>query len=76
VPGLRPIGTSPCKVGVLSFVIAGFKNEDIGGHLDQAGIAVRAGHHCAQPAVRHFGLEGTVRPSLAFYNTPQEIECW
>ena len=74
VPGLRQIGTAVHKVGVLSFVIDGIANETVGKCLDQRGIAVRSGHHCAQPAVRHFGLEGTVRPSLAFYNTPQEID--
>ena len=74
VPGLRQIGTSPHKVSVLSFVIDGIPDEDIGRSLNQEGIAVRAGHHCAQPALRHFGLESTVRPSLAFYNTPQEID--
>lgn len=74
VPGLRQIGTSPTKVGVLSFVIDGISNERIGQRLNEEGIAVRAGHHCAQPALRHFGLDSTVRPSLAFYNTPQEID--
>ena len=74
VPGLLPIGTAPNKASVLSFVIPGRSNENIARYLDQHGIAVRAGHHCAQPAVRHFGLESTVRPSLAFYNTRQELE--
>jgi len=71
---LLPIGTAPNKASVLSFVIPGRSNENIARYLDQHGIAVRAGHHCAQPAVRHFGLESTVRPSLAFYNTRQELE--
>ena len=74
VPGLRQIGTSSHKVSVLSFVMDGISNEDIGQSLNQEGIAVRAGHHCAQPALRHFGLNSTVRPSVAFYNTPQEID--
>ena len=74
VPGLRQIGTSSHKVSVLSFVIDGIPDEDIGRSLNQEGIAVRAGHHCAQPALRHFGLDSTVRPSLAFYNTPKEID--
>jgi selenocysteine lyase/cysteine desulfurase len=74
VPGLRPIGTAANKASVLSFVIPGVSNESIARHLDKQGIAVRAGHHCAQPAQRHFGLEGTVRPSLAFYNTPDEVD--
>jgi len=74
VPGLRPIGTAQNKASVLSFVIPGIPNEKIAQHLDQQGIAVRAGHHCAQPAHRHFGLESTVRPSLACYNTHAEVD--
>ena len=74
VPGLRPIGTATNKASVLSFVIPGIPNENIARHLDNHGIAVRAGHHCAMPAQRHFGLEGTVRPSLAFYNTYEEVD--
>jgi cysteine desulfurase/selenocysteine lyase len=74
VPGLRPIGTARQKASVLSFVIPGVDNVKIARHLDQQGIAVRAGHHCAQPAQRHFGLESTVRPSLAFYNTHAEVD--
>ena len=74
VPGLRPIGTAADKASVLSFVIPGVSNESIARHLDKRGIAVRAGHHCAQPAQRHFGLESTVRPSLAFYNTREDVD--
>jgi len=74
IPGLRPIGTAASKASVLSFVIPGVANESIARQLDQRGIAVRAGHHCAQPAIRHFGLESSVRPSLAFYNTREEID--
>ncbi len=74
VPGLRIIGTAAEKAGVLSFVIPGIENDVIAGYLDRRGIAVRAGHHCALPAVRRFGLESTVRPSLAFYNTRAEID--
>jgi SufS family cysteine desulfurase len=74
IPGLRPIGTAAAKASVLAFVIPGVPNESIARHLDQHGIAVRAGHHCAQPAIRHFGLESSVRPSLAFYNTREEID--
>jgi cysteine desulfurase/selenocysteine lyase len=74
VPGLRLIGTAPAKVGVLSFVIDGRDPIEIGRALDREGFAVRAGHHCAQPSLRHFGLEATVRPSLAFYNTPAEVD--
>jgi SufS family cysteine desulfurase len=74
VPGLRPIGTAATKASVLAFVIPGVTNESIARHLDKHGIAVRAGHHCAMPAIRHFGLESSVRPSLAFYNTREEID--
>ncbi|QUE52332.1 cysteine desulfurase [Luteolibacter ambystomatis] len=74
VTGLKPIGTAANKASVLSFVIPGIPNDKIAQHLDQHGIAVRAGHHCALPAQRHFGLETTVRPSLAFYNTHDEVD--
>ncbi|MDR1898500.1 MAG: aminotransferase class V-fold PLP-dependent enzyme, partial [Treponema sp.] len=74
VPGLRLIGTAAEKASVLSFVLDGHGNEDVGAYLNAQGIAVRAGHHCAQPVLRFFGLEGTVRPSLAFYNTPEEVD--
>ena len=74
VPGLRPVGTAAAKASVLSFVIDGFKPEQVGKHLDQHGIAVRSGHHCAQPVLRRLGYESTVRPSLAFYNTHEEID--
>jgi cysteine desulfurase/selenocysteine lyase len=74
IEGLRLIGTAREKVGVLSFVIPGLDPVEIGKALDREGIAVRAGHHCAQPSLRHFGVEATVRPSLAFYNTQSEID--
>jgi cysteine desulfurase/selenocysteine lyase len=74
VPGLRLIGTAPDKASVLSFVLEGYRTEEVGEALSQEGIAVRAGHHCAQPILRRFGLEATVRPSLAFYNTCEEID--
>ena len=74
IPGLRLIGTAPEKASVLSFVIDGYRTEDIGTALAREGIAVRAGHHCAQPILRRFGLESTVRPSLAFYNTCEELD--
>lgn len=74
VPGLTMIGTAPQKAGVLSFVLDGQKTEEVGGMLDQEGIAVRSGHHCAQPILRRFGLEATVRASLAPYNTPEDID--
>jgi cysteine desulfurase/selenocysteine lyase len=74
VPGLRLIGTAREKAGVLSFVLDGFRTEDVGTALNRQGIAVRAGHHCAQPILRRFGVETTVRPSLALYNTCEEID--
>jgi cysteine desulfurase/selenocysteine lyase len=74
IPGLRLIGTATEKTSVLSFVLAGHSNQDVGVALNKAGIAVRTGHHCAQPILRRFGLESTVRPSLAFYNTYEEID--
>jgi cysteine desulfurase/selenocysteine lyase len=74
VPGLTMIGTAPAKAGVLSFVLDGQKTEEVGGMLDQEGIAVRSGHHCAQPILRRFGLEATVRASLAPYNTREDID--
>jgi cysteine desulfurase/selenocysteine lyase len=74
IPGLRIIGTAKEKASVLSFVIDGYRTEDIGAALAKEGIAVRSGHHCAQPILRRFGLETTVRPSLAFYNTCEEID--
>ena len=58
----------------MSFVIPGIKTEDIGAALNKEGIAVRSGHHCAQPILRRMGVETTVRPSLAFYNTCQEVD--
>ncbi|WFP51111.1 family 2A encapsulin nanocompartment cargo protein cysteine desulfurase [Methylomonas sp. EFPC3] len=74
IPGLRLIGTAPDKTSVLSFVLAGHSTQDVGKALNEAGIAVRSGHHCAQPILRRFGLEATVRSSLAFYNTYEEID--
>jgi cysteine desulfurase/selenocysteine lyase len=58
----------------MSFVLDGFRTEDVGAALNRQGIAVRAGHHCAQPILRRFGVESTVRPSLALYNTCEEID--
>jgi cysteine desulfurase / selenocysteine lyase len=74
VPGVRLIGTAPDKASVLSFVMKGYSPEEVGQALNEEGIAVRAGHHCAQPILRRYGLEATVRPSLAFYNTCQEVD--
>ena len=74
IPGLHLVGTAPGTSGVLSFVLDNHDIVSVGKYLDGQGIAVRAGHHCAQPILRHYGLEGTVRPVLAFYNTPEEID--
>lgn len=74
VPGLRLIGTAPDKAGVLSFVLDGYRTEEVGSALNQSGIAVRSGHHCAQPILRRFGVESSVRPSLALYNTCGDID--
>jgi cysteine desulfurase/selenocysteine lyase len=74
VPGLRIIGTAKEKAGVLSFVLDGFRTEEIGDYLNRKGIAVRGGHHCAQPILRRFGLESTLRASLALYNTCEELD--
>lgn len=74
IPGLRIIGTAKEKAGVLSFIIDGFRTEEIGDYLNRHGIAVRSGHHCAQPILRRFGLESTVRASLALYNTYEDID--
>jgi cysteine desulfurase/selenocysteine lyase len=74
IPGLTIIGTSPSKAGVISFVLAGHKTEELGSALDREGIAVRSGHHCAQPILRRFGLEATVRASLAPYNVCEDID--
>ncbi len=74
VPGLTFIGTAAEKASVLSFILEGHNTLDVGKALDREGIAVRAGHHCAQPILRRFGLESTVRPSLAFYNTCADVD--
>lgn len=74
IPGVRLVGTAANKASVLSFVLAGYKTEEVGTELNREGIAVRSGHHCAQPILRRFGLETTVRPSFAFYNTCEEID--
>jgi cysteine desulfurase/selenocysteine lyase len=74
IPGLKLIGTAPDKAGVLSFVLDGYRTEEVSEALNREGIAVRAGHHCAQPILRRFGQESTVRPSLGIYNTCQDID--
>ena len=74
IDGVRLVGTADEKASVLSFVLAGHEPLEVGKALNAEGIAVRAGHHCAQPILRRLGLEATVRPSFAFYNTFSEID--
>ena len=70
IPGVRLVGTATDKASVLSFVLAGYSTEEVGKALNEEGIAVRTGHHCAQPILRRMGLEATVRPSL---DVPQHL---
>lgn len=74
IAGLRILGTAQEKVSVISFVMEGRSTEEVGKALDHAGIAVRSGHHCAQPSLRRFGVESTVRPSFSIYNTHSEVD--
>ncbi len=74
IEGLRIIGTAKSKSSVLSFIIEGVHPYDVGVILDKLGIAVRTGHHCAQPVMDQFGIPGTIRASLAMYNTPKDID--
>jgi cysteine desulfurase/selenocysteine lyase len=74
VPGMEIIGTARQKVPVMSFKIAGLHPSDIGTLLDQQGIAIRTGHHCAMPLMDFYGVPGTARASFAFYNTLEEVE--
>ena len=74
VPGVTVIGNPKRRVGVVSFVVDGIPTPEVGQLLDKEGIAVRAGHHCAQPALRALGYEMSVRPSFAFYNTKEEVD--
>ena len=74
IRGLRIIGQAAHKASVLSFVIDGHKPGDIARHLDRHGIAARSGHHCAQPSLRRFGVEETVRASFGLYNTFSDVD--
>jgi cysteine desulfurase / selenocysteine lyase len=74
VEGVRLIGTAREKASVLSFVVEGVHPHDVGAVLDDEGVAVRAGHHCAQPVMQRFGVPATVRASFAFYNTRTEVD--
>jgi cysteine desulfurase / selenocysteine lyase len=74
VPGIRLIGTAQEKTGVISFVMEGIHPHDIGTILDQEGIAIRTGHHCAQPSMKRFGVPATARASFGLYNTKEEVD--
>jgi cysteine desulfurase / selenocysteine lyase len=74
VPGLTIVGTASHKAGVLSFVLDGVHAHDIGTILDLEGVAVRAGHHCAMPVMKRFGVPATARASLGFYNTRSDLD--
>src|SRR5438094_1241051 len=74
IPGVRLIGTARERAGVLSFVIEGIHPHDVGTVLDQEGIAIRTGHHCAQPVMQRFGVPATARASFALYNTTDAVD--
>jgi cysteine desulfurase/selenocysteine lyase len=74
MPGFRLVGRAAHKVAVLSFLLDGGHTHDVGTLLDRPGVAVRTGHHCAQPAMARFGIPGTVRASFALYNTHEDVE--
>lgn len=74
IPGIRIIGTAKEKASILSFVLDDIHAHDIGTILDQEGIAIRTGHHCAQPVLQRFRVPATARVSVAFYNTRDEID--
>ena len=73
MPGVRIIGTAPQKAAVLSFVMDGIHPHDIGTIVDRAGVAIRTGHHCAQPVMDRFGVPATARASFALYNSSDDI---
>ena len=74
IPGMRFIGTAPEKDAVISFLVGDIHHLDMGTLLDRLGIAVRTGHHCAEPLMRRMGIEGTVRASFGLYNTKEEVD--
>lgn len=74
IPSLKIIGTAPEKGGIISFTVDGIHPLDLGTMLDLRGIAIRTGHHCAQPTMNHFGITGTARISFGLYNTMEEID--
>ena len=74
IPGIRLFGTTPGKDAVVSFLVGDIHHLDMGTLLDRLGIAVRTGHHCAQPVMDRLGVQGVVRASFALYNTKEEID--
>lgn len=76
IPGIRIFGTAPGKCAIISFLVDGEHHYDMGMLLDKLGIAVRTGHHCAQPLMTYLGIEGTVRASFAVYNTKEECDAF
>ncbi len=74
IPGIRVLGNGPNRTSVLAFTMEGVHPFDLGMILDQYGVAIRTGHHCAQPLLRRFGLTASARASFAFYNTPRDVE--
>lgn len=74
IPGLRIYGQAPERSGLVSFLVGEIHPYDLGSILDKLGIAVRTGHHCAQPVMDYFGIEGTVRASFGLYNTPEDVD--
>ena len=74
IEGMRIFGTTPDKGSVISFLVGDIHHFDLGTLLDRLGIAVRTGHHCAQPLMERLGIEGTVRASFSFYNTREEVD--
>ncbi len=74
IEGLTIVGRAKEKIGVISFVIEGVHHYDLGLLLDANGVAIRTGHHCTQPLMKRFGIDGTARASFAMYNTKEEID--
>jgi cysteine desulfurase/selenocysteine lyase len=74
IPGVTRIGTAPDRAAIVSFTVEGIHPHDVGTILDGRGVAIRAGHHCAQPVMRRFGVPATARASFALYNTHGEVE--
>ena len=74
IPGVKLYGTAPHKTAVISFNVDGIHTYDIGSIMDKLGIAVRTGHHCAQPIMDYYQIPGTVRASFSFYNTFEELD--